>query len=286
MTKLGLVLGGGGVVGISWEIGVLDALGAEGVLDPRTAATIIGTSAGSVVGARVAAGHTVDALVAEQLAPPARSGQGAAQAPDMTAVMQIFGKLMTAGEMTTELAREVGAAAVAAPTGSEDAWVASFDQLLQLGGDGAWPDADYRAVALSCTTGQRKAWTKADGVPIARAVASSCAVPGLFPTVEIQGDRYTDGGAWSASNADLLAGEGHDAVLFIGPIGGFLAGTPQVQRELDALPTERTAAILPGPAFDELRTKLMDPAFRQQGLDAGRRDGQAAAESVRDLLKG
>lgn len=283
MTKLGLVLGGGGVVGISWEIGVLDALAAEGVLDPSTAATIIGTSAGSVVGTRIASGHAIDVLVKEQTAPPARSGQGAAAAPDMTSVMEIFGKLMTVGEMTTELAKEVGAAALAAPTGSEDAWVGSFEQLLHADG---WPeDRDLRVVALSCTTGARRAWTSDSGAPLARAVASSCAVPGLFPTVEIDGDRYTDGGAWSASNADLLAGDGHDAVLFVGPIGGFLTGTPQVQRELDALPA-RTHAILPGAGFDELRTKLMDPAYREQGLEAGRRDGQAAAASVRNLLGG
>ena len=282
MTKLGLVLGGGGVVGISWEIGVLDALAAEGVLDPSAAATIIGTSAGSVVGARIAGGHALDALVKEQTAPPARSGQGAAAAPDMSDVMKIFGKLMTAGEMTVELAKEVGAAAMAAKTGSEDAWVSSFEQLLQLDG---WPETDYRAIALSCTTGQRKAWTKADGVPVARAVSSSCAVPGLFPTVEIDGDRYTDGGAWSASNADLLQDDGHDAVLFVGPIGGFLTGTPQVERELAALPA-RTHAILPGAGFADLQTKLMDPAFREQGLDAGRQDGKAAAASVRDALKG
>ena len=284
MTKLGLVLGGGGVVGISWEIGVLDALAAEGVLDPATAATIIGTSAGSVVGTRIATGQALDVLVKEQTSPPARSGQGAAAAPDMSNVMAIFGKLMTASEMTTELAKEVGAAAMAAPTGSEDAWVGSFEQLLQADD---WPaDRDLRVVALSCTTGERRAWTNDSGAPLARAVASSCAVPGLFPTVEIGGDRYTDGGAWSASNADLLATDGHDAVLFVGPISGFLAGTPQVQRELDALPTECTHAVVPGPGFDDLRTKLMDPAFREQGLEAGRADGRAAAASVRKLLAG
>ena len=284
MTKLGLVLGGGGVVGISWEIGVLDALAAEGVLDPATAATIIGTSAGSVVGTRIATGQALDVLVKEQTSPPARSGQGAAAAPDMSNVMAIFGKLMTATEMTAELAKEVGAAAVAAPTGSEDAWVGSFEQLLQADD---WPaDRDLRVVALSCTTGERRAWTRDSGAPLARAVASSCAVPGLFPTVEIDGDRYTDGGAWSASNADLLHADGHDAVLFVGPISGFLAGTPQVQRELDALPTGRTHAIVPGPGFDDLRTKLMDPAFREQGLAAGRADGTAAAASVRSLLAG
>jgi len=141
---------------------------------------------------------------------------------------------------------------------------------------------------MSCTRGERRAWTKSDAVPVTRAVASSCAVPGLFPTVEIDGDRYTDGGAWSPSNADLLAGEGLDAVVFIGPIGGFLAGTPQVESEL-ALARAKgagTTSLLPGEAFDAVRTQLMNPAFRSQGLEIGRRDGEAAASGIRSLLAG
>lgn len=284
----GLVLGGGGVVGIAWEIGVLEALAQEGALDPSTAATIVGTSAGSVVGTQVAAGTTIDDLVAAQLAPPAPVGGGSA-APDMSAVMTIFGGLMTAEEMTTELARTTGRLAMEATTGTEEAWVGSFERLL--GGVGAWPaTADLRVVAMSCTRGERRAWTKADAgiVDVARAVASSCAVPGMFPPVTIDGDRYADGGAWSPSNADLLADEGLDQVLFIGPIGTFLAGTPQVEREMAVVQARgaTTGWILPGEGFADLRTQLMNPAFRAQGLEVGRQDGKAAAPGVRDALKG
>ncbi|HVM52298.1 MAG TPA: patatin-like phospholipase family protein [Acidimicrobiales bacterium] len=280
----GLVLGGGGVVGIAWEIGVLEALLQEQALDPTRAATIIGTSAGSVVGTQLAAGQSVDDLVAAQLA-PSRPVGGGATAPDMSAVTQIFGGLMTATEMTTELARQTGKLAAEAPTGSEDAWVGSFDALLGLT---VWPEADLRVVAMSCTTGERRVWTKGDGVPVARAVASSCSVPGMFPPVTIDGDRYTDGGAWSPSNADLLAGEPVDQTLFIGPIGTFLAGKPQIEREAEVLEQAgvATATILPGEAFAELRMQLMNPAFRAQGLEVGRRDGKAAAAGVRNLLGG
>jgi NTE family protein len=106
--------------------------------------------------------------------------------------------------------------------------------------------------------------------------------------VTIGDDRYTDGGAWSPSNADVLAGEGLDAVVFIGPIGGFLAGTPQVETEMELVAAKgaRTETLLPGPDFEELRMKLMDPAFRRQGVEVGRREGTAAAGRIRATLAG
>src|SRR6202171_5167425 len=61
-----LVLGGGGVTGIAWEIGVLSGLLSAGV-DLRKADVVIGTSAGAYVGARYASGYDVEQLLAEQL---------------------------------------------------------------------------------------------------------------------------------------------------------------------------------------------------------------------------
>ena len=54
--KRALVLGGGGVIGVAWETGLLKGL-AQGGIDVRSADVVIGTSAGSMVGTRVAAGH-------------------------------------------------------------------------------------------------------------------------------------------------------------------------------------------------------------------------------------
>src|SRR5262245_12288473 len=69
MTKRALVLGGGGITGIAWEWGILAELAANGV-DLRDADLVVGTSAGSVVGAQVAAGLDLDERYQAQLVPP------------------------------------------------------------------------------------------------------------------------------------------------------------------------------------------------------------------------
>jgi NTE family protein len=296
--RFGLVLGGGGVVGIAWEIGVLAGLRRAGAL-PARPDVIVGTSAGSVVGTRLALGHDLDALVEEQRAPaprPAATEGPPARTGDLSAVMEIFGALRQAPEVTTEVTRVVGAKAMAAETPPEDRWVASFETTL--GGRGAaWPsDVDLRIAALDCESGERRMWTRADetDAPLAAAVASSCAVPGMFPTVGIAGRRYTDGGVWSVTNADVLvdAEPSLDAVLLVVPTAAAAAQQPgrrpayEVEAELLERTGVRTATIVPGPAFatEVGHMNLMNPAKRQAGLEVGLADGAAGVDRVRDLL--
>ena len=55
MMEKALVLGGGGVTGVAWEIGMLTGLAARGI-DLSDADLVVGTSAGSVVGVDVRSG--------------------------------------------------------------------------------------------------------------------------------------------------------------------------------------------------------------------------------------
>jgi NTE family protein len=298
--RFGLVLGGGGVVGIAWEIGVLAGLERAGAHDPATVDVIVGTSAGSVVGSRLALGHDLEALVEDQRKPaPERASAGGdgddAPRADMSVVMEIFGELRKAERVSPEVTKVVGAKAMAAPTPPEDRWIASFEATL--GGPGAaWPEGrDLRVAALDCHTGERRMWTSADaaiaGLPTA--VASSCAVPGMFPTVGIGGSRYTDGGVWSGTNADVLLDDRLDAVLLVAPIAaapdpnGRPASIDVEGDQLEAAGT-RTLRIKPGPAFaaEIGLLNLMNPAFRERGVEIGLDDGAAAAESLRSLLSG
>src|SRR6185437_101399 len=68
MVDRALVMGGGGIVGIAWETGILKGLLGGGV-DPSAADLVIGTSAGATVGAQVAAGADFGDLLAAQLGP-------------------------------------------------------------------------------------------------------------------------------------------------------------------------------------------------------------------------
>ena len=60
-------------------------------------------------------------------------------------------------------------------------------------------------------------WNKEAGVGVKWAVASSCAVPGVFPPITIKGRRYVDGGMRSPTNADLA--KGYDAVIAVSVTG-------------------------------------------------------------------
>lgn len=64
--RTALVLGGGGITGAAWEIGLLVGLAEAGV-DLTTADLVVGTSAGAVVGAQVLSGVSIEDLYARQL---------------------------------------------------------------------------------------------------------------------------------------------------------------------------------------------------------------------------
>lgn len=279
-----LVLGGGGVVGVAWEVGVLAGLADAGI-DPASAELVVGTSAGSVVGTQLRQGRSIEALVAEQ-----RESHGDANSPapttDLTPLLEIFETLRSAKRRTPEVLRAVGRKAIAAETQPEADWVGRFSSIV---GEGGWPDRDLWITAVDCETGQRRVWTSADDVDLASVVASSCAIPGVLPPVTLDGSRYTDGGLWSSSNLDVVLDAAVDAALFVGPLR---AGDPtalrSLEREIEQVGAagRRADAVVPGDAFtDEIGARnLMNPSLRSRGVDLGIEDGTAAARRVKALL--
>jgi NTE family protein len=283
MTRA-LVLGGGGPVGIGWESGLAVGLAGEGVvLD--AADFIVGTSAGSVVGAQLALRMDLAAAVAAVSAPlPVTSGADAAVAGLMEAMAKA-----AAGTVSPEAARiELGRIAVEADTVDEERFVARFDQVA----DQPWPAA-YRCTAIDVVTGALAVWDRDSGVALPRAVASSCAVPGVFPPITIGGRRYMDGGMRTALNADLAAG--HDAVIVVScfalalpdgmsdPI--FDAMLAQVDAELEILRRGGTVEVIaPGEEFLAVSgwgLNLMDPGRAAAAYDAGVRQAAVEAERLR-----
>ncbi|MEO0493342.1 MAG: patatin-like phospholipase family protein [Actinomycetota bacterium] len=279
-----LVLGGGGTVGVAWEIGVLAGLADAGI-DPADASVVVGSSAGSVVGTRLRCGRPIDELAEEQRASAGTDGDPPDQ-PDLTPLLEIAGLLQAADERTPELFQAVGEIARTVDTIAEATWIERIEHAV---GTGPWPEDDLRITAVDCNTGQRRVWTVADDVPLAAAVASSCAIPGVFPPIGLDGSRFTDGGLWSSSNLDVVLDTDVDAAIFVGPLrAGEPAAVRGLEREIDRLAEHGrpTAAIVPGEAFrDEIgAANLMNPALRGRGLDLGIADGTAAAERVRALL--
>jgi NTE family protein len=147
----GLVMGGGGIVGIAWETGVLAALQDAG-LDPSSAAVVMGSSAGSVTGAQAALGRDLVALAdaqrrrssstASPSAPPPPREMPDFSSGDGAEIM----RLLSSGATDEATAARLGALAMRADTAlGEDAYVESFRSML---GTDEWPEA----TALRVTT--------------------------------------------------------------------------------------------------------------------------------------
>lgn len=285
---VGLVLGGGGVVGVAWEIGVLSGLADALGWDPADAAVIVGTSAGSVIGTQLRQGRTLDDLVDEQRHGGLRIARNDSPAADPDAVLAVFKRWAGPELMDADTARAVGELATALPLADEAAMVESFRAVLA---SEAWPADDLRITGVSVATGERVAWTADAGVELVRAVTASCAVPGMFPAITIDGDRYLDGGLWSGSNADLLVGDGLPAAVFIGPMGVGATGLGRLsarmlehERALLATAGTTLAVVEPGDRFTAAGMQLMDPSRRLEALDIGLAEGSAAGDRLAAVL--
>lgn len=232
MTRVGLVLGAGGVVGHAFHAGVLSAIEEATGWDPRRADVIVGTSAGSLVAATMRAGMSAADLanrerrrplsaegerlerrVATARPPGAASPLAASEASLMSSPARIVRALrepwrVRPGSLAAALlpAGRVPTERVGAP-------------MRDLHGD-TWPSDPMWIVAVDLDRGRRVVFGRR-GEPaatVADAVAASCAIPGYFRPVTIDGVRYIDGGAHTPSNADELAGERLDLVIVSSPM--------------------------------------------------------------------
>lgn len=283
MGGRGLVLSGGGPVGIAWEAGLIAGL-AEAGADIAGADVIVGTSAGSVVGAQLALGSSPADLVEQQLTgddrrPPSSAGdrgEGSPQLPE-----ELIAAFLGGGEEDPlETRRRVGALALRADPADEDAFLATFGARLA---DAQWP-AGLVCTAVDAEEGTFTAFDGASGVPLLRAVAASCAVPGIFPPITIDGRRYMDGGVRSLTSADLAAG--CDEVVVVSLLAAARPGTdpdPLTARQEAELATLREAGAtvrLYAPdaeARQQLGPNLMDFSRRAAAAEAGLVQGRAEA---------
>jgi len=232
MTRTGLVLGAGGVVGQAYHAGVLAALEHDLGWDPRTADVIVGSSAGSVTGTLLRLGIPAADLAAWAVEAP-MSVEGAALVekladepvalPPMSPQDLLRGWRAPTPALLARVARRPWAfrPSVAAmtmmPAGRID--IAERAQVLQAIAGEAWPEGLWICVARR--RDGRRVVLGQPGSPeakIAEAVAASCAIPGYFSPVRIGGVTYFDGGVHSPTNADVLRGSELDVVVVVSPM--------------------------------------------------------------------
>jgi NTE family protein len=279
--RTALVLGGGGITGIAWEIGVVAGLADAGI-DLTSADLVVGTSAGSVVGAQLTSGTPVEELFAGQLEPPthervARLGRR---------VLARYGLAMLRSRRDdVAFRRRIGALACAAAdaglTPTEDERRAAIASRLPVT---EWPDRRLVVTAVDAETGEFARFTRTSGVELVAAIGASCAVPGVYPPVTIDGRRYVDGGMRSGANADLA--NGYERVVVLAPLPRGFGLMTSVDAQVTGL-VSRVAVVSPDAAArTAIGKNVLDPAARAAAARAGRRQAADVAARVAEAWTG
>jgi NTE family protein len=301
-----LVLAGGGLVGEAWMTGVLAGIESETAIDFRDCECFVGTSAGSIVSAHLAAGRPprkpdfpADDLPEEEPAMEASEQRALAAMLIGGARRSLTGAARVAESALSPFAATALMAAAPGGALARAALLARLpdtgERLDQLHANierlGARFDGRLRVTAVDRQRGIRVLFGAPGGPPasVPDAVAASCTVPWLFAPVKIGGREYVDGGVWSPTNLDVApVGRGTE-VLCLNPTGRFrvtpgsaLAAVrafsrPQVATEALALRRRgaRVRVIAPNdPARVAMGQNFMSPSRRAASLAAGYDQGR------------
>ncbi|MFI8259614.1 MULTISPECIES: patatin-like phospholipase family protein [unclassified Streptomyces] len=258
-----LVLGGGGLTGVGWEAGILYGLARAGV-DLTAADLVVGTSAGSVVGAQLTSGLLgPQELYERQLGDPA--GEVAARLG--TGLIARYAVAMVRSRDPQAYRRRVGALALAADTGEEAERRKVLEARLV---SHAWPERRLVVTAVDALTGELAAFDRESGAGLVDAVSASCAVPGVWPPVTVGGRRFIDGGIRSATNADLASGCARVVILAPMALGSGLVPSPSAQAARLREAGARVLLITPSAqARKVFGRNVLDPARRDPAARAG-----------------
>ena len=295
-----LVLGGGGILGEAWMMGVLAGIEDGAGLDLRECESFVGTSAGSIVAAHLAAGrsplrpstlgteveladgHPSNALVAGVLIGARRAGGMA-----LATWSPLAPFALAAAAPGSALVRAAALAALPRPS-------TSLSNLRRRVAEyGLRFDGRLRIACVDRRRGRRTMFG-APGAPlatVAEAVEASCSVPWLFAPVEIDGREYVDGAVWSATNLDAAPATRDSQVLCLNPTAGIRGAHAllTVARNLarSAVSVEALALRARGAVVRTLHPNVesaaamgsdfMDPEPRRSVLAAGYRQGLTMA---------
>lgn len=267
-----LVLGGGGIYFVAWQIAYLRELKRLGV-NLASASMVVGTSAGSVVAALTTAGKLDRAAIQLQALSkvPALVGALAPAGglnPSQQRALDVFS---AARDDHPETIRAIGFAALAADA-VPPAKIRRSIGLLMPGTK--WPRDALHIATVDAYTGERLVVRSDSGVPVAHAAAASSSVPGIFSPQPILDRRCMDGGvSGSGINSDVVAGARRVVILALGagrpgPEPVMTIAPDSVRQETEALEAAGAQVLVKGPTKFEM-SQLMSPLSAGEALRQG-----------------
>jgi NTE family protein len=279
-VRRALVLAGGGVAGIAWELGVLFGISER---EPDLAKSIIfadliiGTSAGSAVAAQITSESDLGALYEIQCSDESNEIMIDF---DATTHASLVESLTLDSKDDTEIRRAIGKYALSAKTIEEQQRRSVIATRLPKQ---EWPTQALWITAIDAESGELEVFTSQSGVHLVDAVSASCAVPGIWPPATISGRRFIDGGVRSTTNADLAMG--CDRVLVItpsAPDAPYRWGS--LEDELQSFGPDMTRVLYANSSSQAaFGSNPFSPTSRRRSAIAGRAIGRASARGLLDF---
>ncbi len=274
-TDHSLVLSGGGITGIAWMTGLLLGLDEMGV-DLRECGKMLGTSAGATVAAQIREDSDLWELYERQVN-ASKQVQELAPQTRLLRLLPLAIAVLPKLNAPIERTKRIGQLALRAGAGNAQARQSVIAARLHPRQD--WPAKPMAVVTVDVLTGETRIFDRHSGVALADAVAASCAVPGIWPPVNIGGQNYMDGGIRSLSNADLA--ERSSGVIIVSPLG-VRQGIPgrTLARQVRELEQSGTRVQVIGPdraSSVAMGRNPLNPARRAIAAQAGREQGHLIA---------
>lgn len=288
--KTALVLGAGGTVGLAYHAGVLRAIELQTGFRPDNAEVIIGSSAGSVIGAYLRTGMTTEDmwLLARGEHPERGSFGGTPEArpalfvPTFNGPIDVLRHLIGSGYV---LSRAMSPVPLQPPAflkrlfpGGMFAMAEGerrFSEELPL----EWPDKALWLTTVDIVSGRRVVLGR-PGAPrtdLRRAVLASAAIPGVYPPVQVGRRSLIDGGTHSTSNLDLAVQAGVDRIIAVIPMAFDTAVPPgplgQLVRRIPARMLSAEVALAHRKGVEVLMFRPSAGEIRSHGFNLMRADG-------------
>jgi NTE family protein len=268
-----IVLGGGGITAIGWEVGIIKGL-LESKVDLYKTNMIFGTSAGAFVGVALSSGYDIDKLFLAQFKPGETEISTTATKEIMDAWYEAF---MIGGNDRQRVGAAFGKIAKLnpEPVPASQRQLVVNDRLVTT----TWP-ATLKITAIDADTGELNVFDHTSEISLADAVTASGAVPGVWPLVKFKNKQWIDGGMVSSSNV-LLSGE-YKKVLVLAPMPQGYGSIPGVREDAEAMKanTDIYIVVPDQESIDAIGSNPYDPKRRSEAATAGRHQGASIAEAV------
>lgn len=297
---------------MNYHSGALHALQEEGGVDVSAADLVVGTSAGSVVGALLRSGWSArdcfDYATGTHPSTLAGGGDGDDRPSRQSSFVPGFTSPLDLARRSVGSAYVVARSVLRTPSMPVPAFLArpvnralakgfpagvfTMGQARRQLGEllpESWPQRDLWLVAVDLGSGRRVVLGRpgAPETPLVDGVLASCAIPGVYPPVRTGRLTLVDGGAHSTTNLDLAAKAGCDVVVTVAPMAFDSVERPALARQLARRPSSRSLQAEARRArADGAAVLLVRPTAPELALHGGRlmrsTDGPAIAQAAYD----